>query len=231
MKPFAVIIPHFGDDALLDKCLDELHKWGEWVSCVRIIDNNKTNVGFTKACNLGLLEEIKDPTGEYLLLLNNDCWPLVDPFQPIYERLKNDRVGIVAPKNVGAEDQDQILWGGSGAVIPGVHRTGSVRLGQWMRPSQERWASFSVVALQRAMLRRIGLLDERLFNICSDSDYCYRARSRGWQIWYEARSTWAHAWRSSRDPQKSHEPIHFMDAYRFQEKWLGDSFFQLTLEC
>jgi len=230
LKPFAIIIPHYGEDALLNECLDALSGWDEWFDCVHVVDDNADPSGFTRACNRALLQEMQTPTGEHILLLNNDCVPLENPFAPLQRRLEQKDVGIAAPMNVAYDDHDHIIWGGSGSVFPGRHKTGSRRLGQWTEATRERWATFSVVAFKREMVQRIGLLDERFVNICSDSDYCFRARARGWQVWYEAESIWAHRWGLSREIDRRKEVQKYRDAWRLREKWGGDLHAQLAAE-
>jgi hypothetical protein len=42
------------------------------------------------------------------------------------------------------------------------------------------------------VLDQIGLLDEQYFMYAEDLDFCYRAKQRGWQVWYNAGVTVLH---------------------------------------
>ena len=50
--------------------------------------------------------------------------------------------------------------------------------------SPAEWVSGASMILRRAMLERIGLLDEGLYTYFDDIDICLRARRAGWETWY-----------------------------------------------
>jgi len=181
MKDVILIIPHYGPDAELKRCKESL-KTVDGMDHVKtvIIDNNRNNIGFTAACNKGIRE---NPDAAFYWLLNNDTVVTKAALTELLKAMrKYDKVGIVSSQLVDLTNQDIIVWGGSEAVIPGIHRSGSLSLGQLQEATWERWATFGSVLLRNKMVREIGLLDERYFLICSDSDYCFTARSRGWRV-------------------------------------------------
>jgi GT2 family glycosyltransferase len=69
---------------------------------------------------------------------------------------------------------------------------------------------------KREMVRHIGVLDENMFLLYSDSDYCYWARYRGWDVWYEPTSRVIH--RLGRG-SKSISEWHQKDMAAFMDKW------------
>jgi hypothetical protein len=230
VKPFAAIIPHRGDKSLIETCLQALNPWSEWIGLVHVVDDNQAGAGFTHACNQGLLRELCQPTSEHLLLVNNDCVPDTNPFAPLYDQLRAPRVGIASPMNVDYSDRDRIIWGGGLQVNPGVHKAGSIRLGQWRRASEEAWATFSVVAIKRAVIEQIGLLDHRFHNVCSDADLCFRARAAGWQVWYEPRSRWAHKLGHSQATDPAALRGKRYDTTKYQEMVAAQELYQWTGE-
>ena len=82
--------------------------------------------------------------------------------------------------------------------------------------------------LRRAMLDKIGLLDDTMRHVYSDSDICYVARSRGYDVWYEPRSRVLHKLGSSKTVTEWHQK----DMIAFMKKWgitsPGDGTFQVS---
>jgi len=72
------------------------------------------------------------------------------------------------------------------------HRMGHAVSNSWHETSTIPWVTFACVLLKKEMIGDIGLLDERYFNRGSDVEYCARAWSRGWEVWYEPQSTIYH---------------------------------------
>jgi len=181
MKDIVLIIPHYGDDSDLRQCKASL-KGVDGMDRVKVvvIDNNKNNVGYTKAVNRGIRE---NPGMAFYWLLNNDTIVQKKTLAELLRAMKKyPKVGVVASQLLDMKNQDIIVWGGSKQVIPGIHKSGSVNLGQLQEPTYERWATFGSVLLRAEMVHEVGLLDERYFLICSDSDYCFTMRSRGWKV-------------------------------------------------
>jgi N-acetylglucosaminyl-diphospho-decaprenol L-rhamnosyltransferase len=46
--------------------------------------------------------------------------------------------------------------------------------------------------IRRAVIDQIGLLDEQFFMYAEDLDLCFRAKQKGWQVWYNAEVTVLH---------------------------------------
>lgn len=218
-----VVIPHYGAETKLKKCLMALEPYSDFIAHIVIIDNNKENRGFTKAVNNGIRL-----TGlTYVLVLNNDCYAHGSPFEPIFRRMElSPNCGIVAPLTVAHDNPDKILHAGGIDPMPGIHRVGSVKLGDCKFPTKVRWVSFPVVLLRRKMIREIGLLDERYFNFCSDADYCYRARSQGWEVWYEPKSVWLHEGGASVKPDMIQGRILFNDRRKFMDRWINGRLYE-----
>jgi GT2 family glycosyltransferase len=70
--------------------------------------------------------------------------------------------------------------------------------------------------LKRKMVNEIGLLDDNMFLLYSDSDYCYWARYRGWSVWYEPDSRVRHRLGKG---SKSISEWHEKDMSAFMDKW------------
>jgi GT2 family glycosyltransferase len=59
--------------------------------------------------------------------------------------------------------------------------------GSWMhdRPRRVDWAYGAAMLIPRPALDAIGGFDERFFFYAEDLEWCWRAHTRGWEIWFE----------------------------------------------
>lgn len=226
-----VVIPHYGEDILKDRVVESLQT--EPIERIVVVDNNKENRGFTKAVNDG----IKQCSTDFIWILNNDAVVTKGALDALHKRMvTNPKCGIVSSKICELENPDRIVHAGTGMVIPGYHKNGWESNGDFTVPSKERWVTFCSVLVRAEMLKEIGLLDERFFLICSDSDLCYRARHHGWEVWYEPESKVLHPEKHGISRTVSETRNKFLEAklgedqMEFQRKWLGDRFKELDLE-
>lgn len=223
-----VIIPHYGDDKLLEAVTKSLIDDGVPQTCVVVVNNNENNRGFTAACNIGL-----DLDGyDFAWLINNDIVVQKDCLKNMLKYMEDPEVGIVGCKNLHKDEPDKIHHGGTTQCFPaGVHKGGLVSMGDCAVPTYEKWVTFASVLLRKEMVREIGLMDKRFFNYYSDADYCYRARDAGWKIVYAPDATVLHHIGQSQHPNKEQQKILYTDMIRFRDKWLvGKAFFDLDKE-
>ncbi|MHB1938950.1 MAG: tetratricopeptide repeat protein [Acidobacteriaceae bacterium] len=237
------VIPHYGSDTLLDRCVSSLRgvAYPEplfGTERIVVVNNNPPNQNllFTGAVNTGIaqiLQQIRNqPTNtRYLVwVLNNDT--IVEPdcvaaAVRCFREMGWNRAGLVGSRNVQMDQPDLIVWGGSYACFPaGRHKSGWVSKGDLDRRTEEEWISFSSVFLNGRMIEEIGVLDRNLRHIGSDSDYCLRARAQGWRCYYEPRSTIRHAvGTSNRNASLELRRIMQEDMRYFRGKWLDGSLF------
>ena len=68
-------------------------------------------------------------------------------------------------------------------------------------------------------LSEVGLLDERFFLYAEDLDFCYRAKQKGWQVWYNADVTVLHYKGRSSRQRSARANVHFYRTMRlFHDK-------------
>jgi len=60
------------------------------------------------------------------------------------------------------------------------------------RPTRADWVSGSSLMIRRAVIERIGLMDEDYFLYFEESDYCAKATDAGFEIWTEPASVITH---------------------------------------
>lgn len=158
---------------------------------------NKENLGFTKPNN----QMLRQAKGNFLLLLNPDTLLTEDCFNPQLDFLKaNPDVGISIPKVLNADGsfQKQSRRGEATPieVIGYFFKLGKLfpknkplngYLVSWL-PENEvaevKAVSGSCMFIRRETWEQVGDFDERFFAYQEDSDYCRRARQKGWKVMY-----------------------------------------------
>jgi len=166
----------------------------EWLRSLQLttynlqLTTNTTNRGFAAANNQGM----RATMGEYVLLLNPDTElrPHALDTMVIFMQ-SHPRCGIVGPK----------LLNRDGTVQPSVRRFpdawGPILLSLGMAPQRYLATNFdykkaqtvdqvmgACFLIRRALIEDIGLLDEKFFIWFEEVDYCKRAKSAGWEVWY-----------------------------------------------
>jgi GT2 family glycosyltransferase len=212
MKIIDIVIVSYKDEIPLEKCLLSIKQ-----HCfdyeLYIEDNNKENRFFTKAVNDG----IRKGKSPFVWLLNSDAVVLEGCQQALIDRFHFDnKIGIVGSCQLDPENPDRIRAGGFLRAFPGgVHESGFVSMGHCRFPKKQTWVNGASMVLRRAMLDSIGLLDESMVLLYSDSDICYFARSKGWSVYYEPKSRVLHKLNASKTVTEWHKK----DMEAFMKKW------------
>lgn len=148
---------------------------------VQVIESSM-NSGFSKGNNLG----IKAAAGKFIFILNNDT--KVDP-GCVSALVKASRgrgqVGAVAARmmlydnpgfiNSLGNSVSPYTWGSDNYM-------GYLDVGQFRRPMSVFSACFGAALISRTALTEVGLLDPGYKFYYEDTDWCYRARLRGFRI-------------------------------------------------
>jgi len=207
------VILLYGDRGDLDRCVDSVKTHCPQVNII-VIDNNQVNRGFTKGTNDG----IKQGSAPYVWLLNQDAVALPGADTALVKRLESGpRVGIAGSMQLDPDDHDLIRHGGTIRAFPaGAHKGGRLSMGHCRLPEKQTWVNFASVMLKREMIQEIGLLDEKMFLLFSDSDFCYWARYRGWEVWYEPDSRVYHRLGKA---SKTVSEWQQKDMQAFMDKW------------
>ena len=145
-----------------------------------------SNLGFAAVNNLGIRRALADGA-EYVLLLNNDtrCAP------DLLERLlQNTPAGAVSCPTMLFMDPPDELWFAGGTLdrrtLAVEHLGGHKKDGPaYSTAKQVSFITFCCVLLPRAVIEKVGFLDESLFMYCEDVDYCLRLTDAGVPLWYE----------------------------------------------
>lgn len=208
-----IILILYGDRTDLNNCIKSIEKYCTEYNLI-VIDNNEINRGFTKAANEG----IKAGKAPYIWLLNQDALVLEGAQEALIKRFAyHEKVGIVGSQQLDPKNPDRIAFGGAQRAFPsGIHKGGLVSMGHCRFPEKQTWINGASMMIRRKMVEEIGLLDEKLFLLYSDSDYCYMARRAGWEAWYEPASRVYHTLGKA---SKGVSDWHDKDMKAFMLKW------------
>ena len=229
-----IAIVHFGEQKLLDDCLKSLEPIKD--NNIEVWDGNQDNVGFTIGNN-NIIKRLRCLGGfDWIWLLNNDTTVPKETLVSIEDKLKDipSDVGIVGFQIRSMDNPDLIHHAGTGAPFPGgQHKSGSVKLGQFQKErTYEKWVTGASMLIRRGVFDKIGLLDENMKFIGSDSDFCYRARAAGFKIIYEPSFIIYHKIGQSQKPDN--DPVLKQmrsDMVYFQNKWMnGKLYYDLDNE-
>jgi GT2 family glycosyltransferase len=231
MKKIPVIIPVYRGEEELGKCISALEEQSYKPIEIFIRDNNKDNVLFTAAVNEGLTRYSYSDACDYVLVLNQDAYVEREALTGLVRCMElNPGCGIACPIQL-AYKNGPVNWGGSQDAFPfGKHLCRPVD--SYQKDFETYWANGAAMLLRTSMIREIGLLDKNMRFICSDSDYSFTARSRGWKIIVAVESRVYHSAGSSRAIENDFlDRIKIRDVIYFADKWLTGGLYRgLSLE-
>lgn len=191
------------------------------------------DIGFSSAVNDGLSKALLNGY-DYAWVLNDDVEVVFDGLvENFFKFFKAFPSAIMGHKIVSMEDKDTIVFGGAGDPYPsGYHKTGSLRAGDLNEITYEKWITFASVVIPTEVILQIGMLDERMKWVYSDSDYCYRARWAGFPCIYNPNILIYHKGGISARPDSEERIREFRrDAFMFAAKWInGYAYYSLNLE-
>lgn len=158
---------------------------------------NRQNIGFSRACNQG----IKASSGEFILLLNPDCYLVSGTLAGAVAYLRaREEIGVLGGKVLNEDGTLQLACRRS---IPTL-RSAFFRFAGLSRlfPRSRALAAYNVtyadenqitdveavsgafLMIRRGLVERIGSLDERFFMFGEDLDICLRAARDGKRVVY-----------------------------------------------
>lgn len=213
MNKVDIILVLYGERADLDECIKSIEENCNNYNII-IIDNNEKNRGFTKACNEG----IQKGNAPYIWLLNQDAIVLPNAQETLIKRLEtHEKIGIAGSMQLDPDDPDLIRHSGTIRCFPaGQHSGGRLSMGHGQIPSKQKWVNGASLMMKRSVYDKIGPLDESMFLLYSESDYCYMVRDSGFEVWYEPNSRIYHKLgKASKFSQEWQQK----DMIAFMKKW------------
>ncbi len=198
-----------------------------------LVDNNDVNIGFTKAINQGMREAISNGD-DLAIALNQDCYLEPDALVKILEFMDaHPKCAIAGIRQVSSENPDQIIHGGCTQAYPnGRHLSGLISNNECLVDKQMPWVNGACMVVRLSSVIDFGLMDESMFLVGSDSDWCYAARARGFEVWYIAGASCVHEQGvSSSGDGENIQKLMYLDMVAWRNKWVGtDLYRELTME-
>lgn len=155
------------------------------------------NLGFARAVNR-LLARSRAP---WFLALNSDAWPEPGAIASLVAAAESrPRSALTVPRLLRPDDSIEhsvhpfpkfsvalIDALGGRRWMPRSLLARRYLEGSWRgdRPEAVDWAVGAAWLLRRAAVDEIGGLEERFFMYVEDLEWCARARSHGWEVWFE----------------------------------------------
>jgi GT2 family glycosyltransferase len=249
MSLVPIVIPFFREHDKLKKCLAAIQAQTHTACEPFVRDNTHDNILFTAAVNEGLEKYAYRPDVRYVMVLNQDAYLKQDCVRQLVEFMDaHPQCGIACPLQIAEGNPAMswagqgkplvvtparhVTWGGSLQAFPvGVHRNDD--FASYVQPVETPWANGACMMIRTQTIREIGLMDRNMRFICSDADFSFAARARGWQVFLVPKALAEHSLGAS--GEKSANPeldrVKLKDALYFAEKWLdGGLFRNLSLE-
>ncbi|MDP3938054.1 MAG: glycosyltransferase family 2 protein, partial [Deltaproteobacteria bacterium] len=154
---------------------------------IHVIEN-ETNRGYAGGNNVGLLHALGLGV-DYVLVLNNDAIVEPDAIDELVQLAESDpEVGAVGARVMQYEARDR-MYGAVGTLIymPQLIRLEGLHaddLDPFSSPRDGDFIPGCSILFRAAVLRHVGLFDERFFAYHEDVDWCSRAWEAGWRCSY-----------------------------------------------
>lgn len=194
---------------------------------------NDVNAGFAKAVN----QALRLGTAELILLLNPDVLDVRGDLAEVERLFAEDRVAAVATlmidecgelrRSCHLEPSPFTLLSENLALherFPSWRAARAYRMLGWdMRSARDvEDACGGFLVLSRRAVEEVGLLDERFFLYCEETDWMRRARRLGWRVVFTPALEAVHAGgKSSEMPEEAMSAHLLRSQYRYLRKHFG----------
>jgi len=169
------------DNASTDGSVEAIREGHPQVEIVALTENR----GYAGNNNVGI-ELALEKGADWVFVLNEDT--VLDPecLQRLIEVGGGDRsIGIVGPMVYHHDDPDIIQSAGGrlSRYWESSHIAENERdQGRFVEPHEVDWISGCAIMVRREVFEDVGAIDERYFYYWEETEFCIRARRRGWRI-------------------------------------------------
>ncbi len=228
MSDFAIVILNWNGKQLLEQFLPFLIKYSVGAT-IYVADNastddsisfvrthfpsvkiiiNDDNYGYAAGYNRAL-ETVTEP---YLALVNSDIEVTENWLFPIKELFdQNQKITIIQPKILDFKDKSKFEYAGAGGGYIDrfgfpfcrgrIFDTVEADLGQYNDSRPVFWASGACFFIRRIGFEELNGFDADFFAHQEEIDLCWRARNRGFEVYYCGQSTVYHVGGATLDYQ------------------------------
>ena len=202
----SIVILTYNNLDLTKECLVSMEKFNNYENCeIIIVDNlsqeddtreflseyekkhknvkvilNDINGGFSYGNNVG----IKEATGDYIILLNNDTFVTPNWIEHLIAHFDTDaKIGMVGPRtnNIGNEAKIDVNYKDTNEMIEFAQKLYEENKSKQYHDI--RVLAFFCVAIKKEVIENVGLLDEAFgIGMFEDDDYCERVKAVGYKL-------------------------------------------------
>jgi len=155
---------------------------------VKLLENNR-NLGFAKANN----QALRRCAGQYVLLLNPDCYPEEQAVQILLRALVDDpKVGIAGGALIHPNGRPQNAFGAAPTLATELLPKGVLQILLPRRYPSKRMSPVkpleveavlgAFLMVRREALVQVGGMDEGYFLFLEETDWCLRMLKKGWKV-------------------------------------------------
>ncbi len=235
------IIPNYHSEKYLEKCLASIERNVSNINHEIIIVNNDaseidlsfenssvhilntfSNLGFSKACNLGA----KIAKGKILFFLNPDTEIMDAKLLEFLFLLNKKEVGIIAPSLVLTSGQLQPWSGGENisplsTIFQNIFHKNFAPFPKKDAIVSLAWVSGAALLIRKNLFEKVGGFDENFFMYFEDVDLCKRMRKLGKKVLLLSQPNVLHYGGSSINNNKTQKQFYYTSQDYYFEKHFG----------
>ncbi len=190
-----------------------------------VVLRNPINIGFARAINRGL-QAAAAAGATFFIVINNDTEFRSDFLRRLLAAQRELNAGVVAPRVMRREHPEKCWYAGGhlddGWLFSSVHYTKFDPFGD-PTPIFVDFAPGCCLGIDRKVLEKVGLFDERFFVYWEDTDFCIRLKALGLSILYLPELSILHAGGASSGGEFStaYSRLYYRSYMQFMRKHFG----------
>ncbi len=217
------------DNGSTDGSLEMLKR--DYAGRIRLIENG-ANLGFSKANNRGM----EAAQGRAVILLNSDTELRDNALKTLHDFLfSRDAIGACGGTLIYPGGAPQFSYGyyPSFARMLWITVSGLLKI-RWGRRERAvipalnegshrvEYICGADLMMKKSVLDKVGLLDERFFVYCEETDLCRRITQAGYEIWFLPDVKIVHHIEGSfRERKRMREIIYYTSLFKYFQKHYG----------
>ena len=195
------------------------------------VEAGEHNIGFAAGVNT----LIRRSDAPWFLALNSDAWPKPGAIgRMVAAAQQRPDAAVVVPRLSRPDGSlEHSTYPFPSLAVAGIYAAGGAPIvgarladrffleGAWGhdRPRNVDWAVGAAWLMRRAAIDALGGFDESYFMYAEDLEWCWRARSKGWKVWFDPAAEVVHVGNASgaqRHQDVSHRTAAYLrNTYRF----------------
>ncbi len=217
-----VVVDNNSQDGSIERAREKFPK-------IRYILNSQ-NLGFARACNIGA----RDVRSDFILFLNPDTEVLPGAIRGAEDfMLRNRKCGILGGRVLNPDGSTQftlrrfpsyinIFFGRDSPLRRAFPKNPFSKHYLYLdldysKPHKVDMVCGAFMFVRREVFEELSGFDEGFFLFVEDTDLCYRAKEKGWEVWYFPQKVCIH-YQNEHPKGRGERFFHSMGMYRFFKK-------------